>query len=144
MKQELDQQLVEKYPKIFRDRNAPMTETAMCWGFDCGDGWYNIINTLCFQIQNYLDWQNDSRKYLLENNPHNRPIPTEIPQVVAVQVKEKYGTLRFYVNGGDSHTDGMITMAEAMSAVTCEVCGNVGKRRGESWIYTSCDRHADR
>ena len=47
MKEELDKALCEKYPLIFRDRNAPMTETAMCWGICTGDGWYNIIDTLC-------------------------------------------------------------------------------------------------
>ena len=38
MKKELDEALVAKYPKIFKYRHAPMTHTAMCWGFDCGDG----------------------------------------------------------------------------------------------------------
>ena len=46
MREELDKQLCEKYPLLYRDRNAPMTETAMCWGFCCGEGWYNIIDTL--------------------------------------------------------------------------------------------------
>jgi len=46
MREELDKQLVEKYPLLYRDRHAPMTETAMCWGFCCGEGWYNIIDTL--------------------------------------------------------------------------------------------------
>ena len=46
MRQELDEELCKKYPKIFKDRHAPMTETAMCWGFDIGDGWYQIIDSL--------------------------------------------------------------------------------------------------
>ena len=142
MRQELDHELCEKYPKIFRDRHAPMTQTAMCWGFDCGDGWYNIINTLCSQIQGYVDWKNSQREKLLERNPHNIEIPDEVPQVVAVQVKEKFGTLRFYADGGDDRTDGMISMAEAMSAVTCETCGSPGEIRGRSWFYTACDFHA--
>ena len=47
MRKELDEALCAKYPLIFRDRNAPMTQTAMCWGFSCGDGWYTIIDVLC-------------------------------------------------------------------------------------------------
>jgi hypothetical protein len=43
MKKELDELLCKRYPKIFRDRYSPMTVTAMCWGFDIGDGWFNII-----------------------------------------------------------------------------------------------------
>ena len=142
MRRELDEKLCEKYPKIFRDRNAPMTQTAMCWGFECSDGWYNIINTLCFQIQNHIDWKNSQREKLLKSNPHDIDIPDEVSQVVAVQVKEKFGTLRFYADGGDDKTDGMIRMAEAMSAVTCETCGSPGEMRGRSWFYTACDFHS--
>ena len=47
MRKELDEALCAKYPLIFRDRHENMQVTAMCWGFECGDGWYNIINTLC-------------------------------------------------------------------------------------------------
>jgi hypothetical protein len=39
MKQEFDDLLVQRYPKIFADRFGNMNETSMCWGFDCGDGW---------------------------------------------------------------------------------------------------------
>ena len=42
MRKELDEKLCEKYPLIFKNRHADMTETAMCWGFECGDGWFNI------------------------------------------------------------------------------------------------------
>ena len=47
MRKELDEALCAKYPLIFRDRHAPMTETAMCWGICAGDGWYNILDVLC-------------------------------------------------------------------------------------------------
>ena len=141
MKQELDEKLCAKYPKIFRDRNAPMNETCMCWGFEHGDGWYNIINNLCACIQSHIDWNNKQRTELLESNPHNIEIPEEVHQVVAMQVKEKFGTLRFYYDGGDDKIDGMVRMAEAMSAVTCEECGAPGTSRRGGWIRTLCDTH---
>ena len=50
---------------------------------------------------------------------------------MADQVKEKFGTLRFYYTGGDDRIDGMVRMAESMSAVTCETCGAPGKLRGD-------------
>ena len=34
MKQELEEQLYKKYPKLFGERNLPMTQTCMCWGCD--------------------------------------------------------------------------------------------------------------
>jgi hypothetical protein len=70
-----------------------------------------------------------------------RKVPESIPQVTLDQVKEKFGTLRFYYTGGDDEISGMVRMAESMSGVTCEECGNPGERRGSGWIYTACDTH---
>jgi hypothetical protein len=67
-----------------------------------------------------------------------RKIPESIPQVTLDQVKEKFGTLRFYYTGGDDIIDGMVRMAESMTGVTCEECGNVGERRGGGWVHTYC------
>ena len=141
MRDELDKQLCEKYPKIFADRHADMRTTAMCWGFEHDDGWYNIIDQLCGNIQSHIDWVNETREDLLKNNPYNHPIPDEIHQVVATQIKEKFGTLRFYYNGGDDVIDGMVRMAESMSGVTCETCGKPGTTKGPGWIRTLCEEH---
>jgi hypothetical protein len=134
MKQELDELLCQRYPKIFVNRHGDPKETLMCWGFECGSGWYNIISQLCANIQHHVDWaQEQKEKYGRGEG---------CSQVVAVQIKEKFGTLRFYTNGGDDQIYGMIRMAESMSAVTCEECGAPGTRRGRAWIYTACDAHA--
>ena len=127
MKQELDEYLCKVFPKIFAERNLPMQETAMCWGFDCGDGWFNIINQLCQNIQHHIDWKNKEKEV--------------VAQVVVSQVKEKYGTLRFYYSGGDDTIDGMVSMAESMSGVTCETCGDVGTSTNEGWIKVLCETH---
>ena len=127
MRSELDKQLCEKYPKIFADRYKPMTETAMCWGFDHGDGWYQILDSLCSQIQHHIDRQNRNE--------------VKVAQVVAAQVKEKFGGLRFYYDGGDDVIDGMVRMAESWAANTCETCGRPGKLRGHGWLYTACNDH---
>jgi hypothetical protein len=68
MKKELDEALVAKYPKIFKYRHAPMTHTAMCWGFDCGDGWYNIVDVLCSNIQHHVDNKRKDRAKALRFN----------------------------------------------------------------------------
>jgi hypothetical protein len=70
-----------------------------------------------------------------------RVLPEACPYVIAVQVKEKYGTLRFYYNGGDDVVDGIVRMAEAMSAITCEVCGAPGKMLGDGWVTVRCEEH---
>jgi hypothetical protein len=177
MKQELDKLLCEKYPKMMVNRNKSMQETCMCWGFECGDGWFNILNQLMGNIQHHIDWKDKQREYarkynemaiqakagnfdLFEESMKDtvnleykekrlaeivagdfRKVPESIPQVTLDQVKEKFGTLRFYYTGGDDEISGMVRMAESMSGVTCEECGNPGERRGSGWIYTACDTH---
>lgn len=68
MKQELDDLLCKKYPKIFAQRNWDMSRTCMCWGFTCEDGWFNIIDTLCYLIQSHIDWTEQNAKFVSEQN----------------------------------------------------------------------------
>ncbi len=175
MKQELDKLLCEKYPKMMVNRNKNMQETCMCWGFDCGDGWFNILDQLMGSIQHHIDWKEKQRagaiKYnemaaqakagnfdlfeedmkALLNDEYKekrlgeivagdfRKVPESIPQVTLDQVKEKFGTLRFYYSGGDDYISGMVSLAESLTGVTCEECGNVGERRGGGWVHTYCE-----
>jgi hypothetical protein len=141
MSPEKDAALCEKYPKIFRDRHASMQETCMCWGFDCGDGWYDLIDCLCANIQSHVDWQVKSQKYKIEGGkmtPEDA-VPEDDMQVVATQVKEKFGGLRFYTNGCDPEVNGMISVAESLSQRICETCGHPGSAKGTGWVYTMCD-----
>jgi hypothetical protein len=124
MTPELDKLLCEKYPKMLINRHKDMQETAMCWGFACGDGWFNILDQLMGNIQHHIDWKNKNTEV--------------VPQVTLDQVKEKFGTLRFYYTGGDDYISGMVTLAESLTGVTCESCGNVGERRGGGWVHTYC------
>ena len=139
MKKELEDKLFEKYPKIFRQRDLPSTETCMCWGITCGDGWYDIIDTLCGAIQTRVDNVNRMIKINRKNSPvYLIPMkPVEDLICEASQVKQKYGGLRFYVDGGDEFTEGLVCMSESMSYKTCEMCGTPGKTEGR-WIKTLC------
>lgn len=144
MREDLDKQLCEKYPKIFRDRNADMSETCMCWGFSCGDSWYQILDSLCGNIQSHIDHVEKRRAYEVEkgvNGESGMPRTPHVEQVVAVQVKEKFGGLRFYYNGGDEQIFGMVRMAESWASVTCEECGAPGSIRHGGWIRTLFDTH---
>ena len=165
MREELDKALVEKYPLIFRNRYAPMTHTAMCWGFDHGDGWYNIIDTLCGLM--YSDYNNAKHSYefakecieerngempwkggtkiTAEDLEEKRLAMEEAAERVPVasQVKEKYGTLRFYIDRGTDTHYNYISFAEWMSAKTCEECGKPGRTYHMGWHRTLCDEHAD-
>lgn len=145
MKKELDEALCAAYPKIFKDRRGDVKETLMCWGFECGDGWYQVLDSLCGNIQHHIDWSHKNHAWDLkwneEHQEEQRPVREPVPQVVAVQVKEKFGGLRFYYDGGDEQISGMVRMAESWAANTCETCGSPGKMRNGGWIRTLCDKH---
>jgi hypothetical protein len=114
MHSDLQNQLFERYPAIFvRERDIA-----------CGDGWFDLIDTLCEQLQHATETQ-------------------EMPQVVAAQVKEKFGALRFYVHERSAEQQGMITLAQAMSYRICDVCGARGELRGPVIARTRCDKHVD-
>jgi hypothetical protein len=88
MKPELEKILLEKYPKIFVDSNKSSRESAMAWGCECGDGWFDIIDRLCQTLSNLYTSAIPvgSEGYMV----------VDAPAVVATQIKEKFGTLRFY------------------------------------------------
>lgn len=122
-----------QYPEMFNKNYG---------GFDVGPGWWPIIQALCANIHHYVEWNNKRRNTLLENNPYNNTVPEEIAPITVSQIKEKFGGLRFYYDGGDSKIDGMVRMAESWAANTCETCGKPGKIRKGGWLKTLCDQHA--
>lgn len=83
MDKRLEKILVDKYPVIFRDYGGDMRQTCMAWGMDCGDGWFKLIDDMCEQVTK-----------LIENKPY---------KVIASQVKEKFGGLRFYYTVEQAH-----------------------------------------
>lgn len=129
MKKELQNKLFEKYPVIFRQRELDKTVTAMCWGISCGDGWYDLIDTLCENIQNRIANVN-------RNKPEEEHLVCE-----AVQVKEKFGGLCFYTYGSDDYIDGLVSMAESMSYHICTECSKPSEKQDNNrgWIYTLCE-----
>ncbi len=128
MSPELDRKLVEDFPLLFKDRHAPMAETAMCWGFECGDGWEPLIRRACEKLE----------PLILAMGPEK--LDKYLPR--ASQIKEKYGTLRFYMNGETDEMTLICSKAELESEKTCEKCGARGKIRGRGWYYTACEEHA--
>jgi hypothetical protein len=160
MRKELDEALCAKYPLIFKDRNENMQNTAMCWGFSHGDGWYNIIDTLCGLLTSEYRGAKSRYDHLVEVGVGNVLYGTKtvtqesidtaktkldeetLKVPVAVQVKEKFGGLRFYVQAATDKHYQYISFAESMSYRTCEECGAPGKTYTDGWHMTLCDIHA--
>jgi hypothetical protein len=161
MKRELDEALCAKYPLIFKDRNADMRTTAMCWGLECGDGWYNLIDVLCGLLTSEYRGAQSRYEYLMQAgvggilygtktvtqediDVAKAKLDEETLKVpVAVQVKEKFGGLRFYVQAATDKHYQYISFAESMSYRTCEECGAPGKTYTDGWHTTLCDIHAE-
>lgn len=117
MKKELEIKLFENYPEIFPEiihaKNNSKKISILPFGFECSDGWYWLIDRMCNHIQAHIDWNQN----------------LNIEQVIATQVKEKYGSLRFYYYGGDGFIEGIVKHTEWLSSSVCEECGsteNVG------------------
>jgi hypothetical protein len=119
MREELEKKLTMAFPKIFLDKWVPPTESLLCFGFECEDGWYDLIYDLCQKIEK-LDPEGFTR---------------------AVQVKEKFGGLRFYTTSATDEILDVIETAEDKSEKTCERCGKNGKNRTYgTWLKTLCTK----
>ena len=128
MDQQLQNQLFEKYPHLFTNKDKDIMSSCMAWGIECNNGWYDIISSVCWMIKQHEDndrWQTEFKQ---KTDPEYK---SEYYPVKFDQIKEKYGGLRMYFSGGDEYVEGLVSMAEAISYKTCEVCGNKGDAK---WI----------
>ena len=122
MRKELSDMLFERYPLIFAGYTLPDAEKKWLkiW---CKDGWFDLIDTLCAQLQDWTD-------------KHNAP------QYVVRDVKEKFGELRFVGQHASAEQKGAVFMAYALSTRLCEQCGAPGQLvvDGGCWM-TRCELH---
>jgi hypothetical protein len=96
-------------------------------------------NKFKFVVWNFL---NKIRKIYY---PYYKWDITPVPPVTIAQIKEKFGQLRFYYDGGDTKVAGMVSFAEFLSSTICQNTGNRGslcKRRG--WYATLSPEEAEK
>jgi hypothetical protein len=132
MEQELQDKLFEKYPYIFSNKDKSIQESCMAWGIEHGDGWYDIISSLCGAIDQH-------ERNIEERKKYNPELSINYERVKFDQVKEKFGGLRVYFSGGDDYVRGLVSFAEDISYTVCEVCGQKGSPNKSGWISTLCD-----
>lgn len=104
------EELKAKYPEMFSN--------VYC-GFDSLPGWYPLIDFMCQGI--------------VRANTEGKPLPT------VAQVKEKFGGLRFYLDGANEEQYSIAMQGEHFSYMICESCGttqNVSTEGG--WLKTLC------
>jgi len=118
MNEENTKILLKDFPKLYKQYYDDKMNTCMCWGFDCLDGWFDLIYDLSQKLE------------------------IVSPTTEATQVKEKFGGLRFYHNGVTEEGYKLIQNAEAKSYHICEICGNKGVVREDlGWVRTLCLKH---
>lgn len=137
------EELAKHHPALF--------QKAGDFELSIGDGWFDIVDVLCGLLSYDVEHEQSKLKYAMENPNAKFVVPiSEIEEklVEAIekmptlsQIKEKFGTMRFYVDGGTPEMHNYITFAEAMTSRTCEVCGAPGKSRSGEWIRVLCDKH---
>lgn len=80
---------------------------------ECNKGWDSIIDPLVAQCK--------------------------VEGVEILQIKEKFGGLRFYTSGASEWLESAIDAAEALSYRTCEDCGSPGSTVNvRGWVSTLC------
>jgi hypothetical protein len=124
------QDIINKYPQLFERASLSETESCMGRGIECGIGWYSLIDKMCYDLEQ-----------LFVGIPYSN-----YPKIE--QVKEKFGSLRVYIDFFDSSLHlsdkayGIIYQAEHDSSKICETCGEPGSVIQKSgWIYCACEKH---
>lgn len=241
MKAENQKKLFDTFPLLYGDRTKSMQVTCMCWGIDCGDGWFDILWELSEKLEPLIEEIRKKNKYgnchqcgcsaykhdkddkctVIHELPYHvgrrwssccipqwkrdlkqawfgagwmsksrwerlkRTVPQllkqdwgytkyrwinqgvhkytnrflnflydkfhvhykkpchcpgyEISYPRASQVKEKFGTLRFYMTSATDEMREHVRKAENKSAKVCEDCGAEGVMREGGWIRTLCN-----
>lgn len=152
MKQELEERLAQEFPFMRRkngyDEQGMVRDLYGAFGCECGDGWFELLRELCAEITSVYEQEG---------------MPVDL---VVMQVKEKFATLRFYYHregrnpglqaldflGGpslrlrpnqselDRKISDVVSKYEEKSGTVCERCGKSGSVRTDlRWLLTLCD-----
>jgi Icc-related predicted phosphoesterase len=113
--------IMQRTPRLFGDAPWDLTQTLVGFGFDCGPGWFPLIERTLGSLSRIA--RDDG-----------------LDQMRIVQVKEKYGTLRIYLSGSNDRANAVVDAAEALSARICDLCGGavLAPPARTGWIVTRC------
>lgn len=126
MKEILEKQLFYDFPLLY-DQQVDVDPLCRGFNFDCGDGWYYIIQELSQRLYPLVAKCRD-----FDSNP------------MVSQVYQKNGSLMFDMAFATDEMCDLITEYEDLSGITCEICGEDGELRYLHHHYvTRCDKHKD-
>jgi len=128
MREELEQKIMHNFP-WFEARNI-WTDEKLGFPTPCshGDGWFDLIYRICEEIDGFY-----------------KVNKADINNLRILQIKEKYGGLRFYIGSYIDEEQNIIDFYEEKSYHVCELCGKEGKLRIKNgWYTTVCDECKDK
>ncbi len=135
--------IIEKYPKIFQ----PYVGNPGNVNWEVPEGWYQIIDDMCYLIQSYCDDKesilnpdyDDSLLYLKDDTKTHNYLLVPRNQITCSQIKEKFGGLRFYANNETPYTNGIVDYAEYLCYKTCVYCSSIKDiKMTKGWILPVC------
>lgn len=119
MNAQLDKILCARYPTLLLANTRQNDDQFF---FECGSGWFEVINATLAVI---------NKRSTINNLG-----------VTVTQVKEKFGALRIYCAQADDYITTAAEIAEQISELTCEICGNKGSIiTVKGWNLTRCKIH---
>lgn len=159
------QYLIDKYYPLYQ--HTTDDGKLITVDFAVGDGWFTLLDNLSYalcsswvhavdahkkvadrigQLQYPDSAESDWNKTITQQQVDQAALVVDtalqgVPTVL--QVKEKFGSLRFYTRRSTPEQRSMIYFAELMSGDTCDVCGAPGKAGGKGWIKVRCDKHVN-
>lgn len=130
MTEEKKQQLYKDFPSLYKPvlkewhPDRPVSPVPL--GIGCGDGWFEPIYQLSICLE----------ALILQLPEEKRP------RYYVVQIKEKFGGLRYYLNASTEEMEKAIRECERVCYRTCEECGATGVLREGPWLRIACDAHS--
>lgn len=113
----LEAQLTERFAELCYD------EQGISCSIGCGDGWYSLLVSLFEQLEAYI-----------AAHPH-------LEGMKVVQVKQKLGQLRVYLQPCVSEVAGIVAAAEARSRAVCELTEEPGATCIRNGYYRTLSPH---
>jgi len=108
-------EIAERFNQLCPNMFGDPYVSALAFGFQCHVGWKRILEGCFTEL-------------------------SKIPGVTVNTVKEKFGTLRIYIDGGDETAWDIISRYEQMSETVCELCGMPGRLEGKFWLMVRCEK----
>lgn len=120
---------MQKYPKLFAQKDWPPDKTCMNWCIETGNGWYEVIDKMCEELTSLINEGEEETK-----------------DIQFTQIKEKFGILRAYIVNGTKTAFEIIYKYEVISGTVCEDCGSKTQvtTAGHGWVVTLCKECRDK